>query len=320
MAQTIVFLDRETLPESVTVRAPSFAHTWTAFDRSPPVTIAERIRDASILIVNKTRIDAETLAKAPNLELIAVAATGTDCVDKTAAAAQGIVICNVRGYATAAVPEHTMALLLAVARGIVPYHRSIAAGRWAEATQFCYVDYPIMDLHGKVMGLIGHGTLGAAVGNLAEAFGIDVRIAGRKGDPSPPTGRVAFDEILRDSDIISLHCPLTPETHNLIGPDEFAQMTKRPILLNTSRGGLVDEQALIAALDSGQISGAGFDVATSEPMPADHPFMSIMDRPNFVLTPHVAWASDEAMQNLADQLIDNLEAFVAGTPQNVVAP
>ena len=177
-----------------------------------------------------------------------------------------------------------------------------------------------MDLKGKVLGLIGHGTLGAAVAKIADGFGMEVRISGRKGDTAPAANRTPFETVLADSDVISLHCPLTPETRGMISTPEFARMSKRPILLNTSRGGLVDEDALIAAMDSGQIWGAGFDVASTEPMPADHRLMQLMDRPNFVLTPHVAWASVEAMQALADQLIDNLEAFVAGKPQNLVEP
>ncbi len=318
MTRRIVFLDRETLPDTVTVRAPAFPHTWISYERTHADEVHQRIADAHILIVNKARIDAAALEACKDLELIAVAATGTDCVDVGAAKARGIPVCNVRGYATAAVPEHTFALLLAVARSIGAYHTSVARGRWAEATQFCFLDHPIMDLKGKILGLIGHGTLGAAVGKIADGFGMEVRISGRKGDTDPPSGRTAFDTVLAESDVISLHCPLTPETRHLIGAPEFAAMAKRPILLNTARGGLVDEQALIAALDAGQIAGAGFDVATTEPMPADHPLMKLMDRPNFLLTPHVAWASQDAMQSLADQLIDNLEAFAAGMPRNLI--
>lgn len=318
MVRNVVFLDRESLPESVIVRAPTFDHSWTNFGQSPPETVAERIRNAHIVIVNKAKVDAAAIAQAQNLELIAVAATGTDCVDLAAATAHAIPVCNVRNYANAAVPEHTMALLLAVARSIVPYRQSVADGRWADATQFCYFDYPIMDLRGKVMGLIGHGALGAATAKLAEAFGIKVRISARKGHPPKDNTQTPFETIIADSDIISLHCPLTPETRHLIGMSEFAHMRKNPILLNTARGGLVDEQAFIHALDTGQIRGAGFDVATTEPMPTDHPFMSIVDRSNFILTPHVAWASNEAMQSLADQMMDTIDAFVRGDRRNAV--
>lgn len=318
MNRKVVFLDRESLPDTVVVRAPSFDHTWTNFGQSPPESVVERIRNAHIVIVNKAKIDAAAIAQAQNLELIAVAATGTDCVDLAAAATQGITVSNVRNYANAAVPEHTMALLLAVARSIVPYRQSVIDDRWAKATQFCYFDYPIMDLRGKIMGLIGHGALGAATAKLAEAFGIEVCISARKDHAPTDDTQTPFETVIADSDIISLHCPLTPETHHLIGAAEFAHMTKRPILLNTARGGLVEERALIHALDTGQIRGAGFDVATTEPMPADHPFMSIVDRPNFILTPHVAWASNEAMQALADQMMDTVDAFVRGERRNVV--
>lgn len=317
-ARHIIFLDRETLPDFVTVRGPSFDHEWTNYQHSDPTQVVERASNSEIIVTNKVPVNAETIAALPNLKMIAVAATGTNVIDLDACRARGIIVSNIRGYATSTVPEHTMALILGLARSLAPYHQSVGTGRWEDSGQFCYFDYPVFELKNKIMGIIGAGELGKSVGRLAEAFGMNVRYAARRGDQNPDAFYTPFETILSESDIISLHCPLTDETKNLIDTAEFDHMTKRPLLINTSRGGLVNEPALVKALDDEKIAGAGFDVTTTEPMPADHPFLSIMDRPNFILTPHVAWASREALQVLSDQLIDNIEAFVNGTPQNEV--
>lgn len=317
-ARHIVFLDRETLPEFTTVRSPSFEHEWTNHQRSDASQVIERAADAEIIVTNKVPLNADTIAALPHLKMIAVAATGTNVIDLETCRARGIIVSNIRGYATSTVPEHTIALILALCRSLVPYHQSVGKGRWKDAGQFCYFDYPVFELKNKIIGIIGAGELGKSVGRLAEAFGMNVRYAARRGDQNPKSGYTPFETILAESDVISLHCPLTGETKNLIDADAFDQMTKCPLLINTSRGGLVNEAALVTALETKKIAGAGFDVTTTEPMPNDHPFMSIMDRPNFILTPHVAWASREALQVLSDQLIDNIEAFVNGNPQNEV--
>lgn len=318
--RSIVFLDRETLPEAVTVRRPAFPHDWQEHPRSTPEEVVTRARDAEIVITNKVPLRAATLAQLPQLELIAVAATGTDVIDLAACRERGIAVCNIRGYAQATVPEHTFALILSLMRSIAPFHRAVARGRWAEAGQFCFFDYPVFNLQGKVLGVIGDGVLGKAVAKLGEAFGMEVRFSSYKGVEGMGPLYTPFETIIAESDVITLHCPLTPQTRNLIGAPEFQAMKKRPLIINTARGGLVDEAALVAALESGQIGGAGFDVVTTEPIPGDHPFMALMDRPDFILTPHVAWAGREAIQALSDQLIDNIEAFVAGKPRNLVTP
>lgn len=314
----IVFLDRETLPDAVTVRRPDFPHDWQEYPRSRPEDVAERAKGAEIVITNKVPLRADTLAQLPDLKLIAVAATGTDVIDLAACKQRGITVSNIRGYAEATVPEHTFALILSLMRSVAPFHRSVAQGRWAEAAQFCYFDYPIFNLKGKVLGVVGDGVLGKAVARIGEAFGMDVRFSAYKGVEGMGPLYTPFETILAESDVITLHCPLTPATRNLIGAAEFAAMRKRPLVINTARGGLVDEAALAEALQKGQIAGAGFDVVSQEPVPADHPFMALMERPDFILTPHVAWAGREAIQALSDQLIDNIEAFVAGKPRNVV--
>ena len=314
----IVFLDRETLSPETALRAPTFPHRLTIFDRSAPVEVAERIRDADIVITNKVPIRAEAIAAAPRLRLIAVCATGTDMVDVAAASARGIVVSNVQDYARTTVPEHVFALIFALRRSLLAYRDSVRDGRWQTASQFCFFDHPIGDLAGSTLGIVGRGSLGTAVAGIARALRMDVLFAGRKGDAAPPAPAVPFAEMLRRSDVITLHVPLKPETRNLIGAPEFAAMVRRPVLINASRGGLVDEIALGEALRSGRIAAAGFDVATAEPPAADHPLMALLDLPNFILTPHVAWASLEGQQALADQLVDNIDAFWRGTPRNVV--
>jgi glycerate dehydrogenase len=315
----IVVLDRDTLPEDITLRAFSFPHELVAFGRTKPEEVAERISDADIVITNKVPVRREAIGSASNLRLIAIAATGTDVVDVAACAERQIGVSNIRNYAVNTVPEHTFALILALRRSLVAYHDSVRAGRWQETGQFCYFDYPIRDLAGSTLGIIGDGVLGRAVADLGRAFGMKVLFSDYKGTTGMGPLYTPFEQVLRESDVITLHSPLMPSTRNMISTDEFAMMARRPLLINTARGGLVDEIALERALREGQISGAGFDVVTAEPPPPDHPLMRLLDLPNFILTPHVAWASHEAVQGLADQLVDNIEAFERGQPTNMVA-
>ena len=314
----IVFLDRETLPGTIALRPFGFPAELTAYDRTRADEVRARIAEADIVITNKVPISREAMASAPRLRLIAVAATGTNMIDLGAARERGIVVSNVRNYAKHTVPEHTFALILALRRSLLQYRSSVAAGRWQEADQFCYFDYPIADLGGSTLGIIGGGALGSAVARLGQAFGMTTIFAGRKGDPQPREGRVPFAQVLERSDVLTLHVPLLPETRDLIGAAELALMKRRALLINTARGGLVNEVALYDALTSGRIAGAGFDVASAEPPPADHVLMKLLALPNFLLTPHVAWASEQAIQALADQLIENIELFMAGTPRNIV--
>lgn len=316
----IVFLDRDTISPDTTLRAPTFAHAWEQHNRTTADQAAARIHDADIVIVNKVKLPAEVLAQAPNLKLIAVAATGTDNIDLQACQQRGIVVSNVRNYAKHTVPEHTFALIFALRRSICAYRDAVKAGRWQEAAQFCFFDYPIRDLAGSTLGVIGDGVLGQAVATIGRALGMRVLFSAHKGRSGQGSMYTPFDEVLKQADILTLHCPLNANTRNMIGAAEFSQMTRKPLLINTGRGGLVDEAAVGPALQAGHISGAAFDVTSVEPPPADHPFMALLDRPDFILTPHVAWASAEAIQALADQLIDNVEAFVRGAPVNVVAP
>jgi glycerate dehydrogenase len=316
----VVFLDRDTLSPETRLRPLAFPHELAVFDRTKPDEVAGRIAGADIVITNKAPIRGPSLEGAPRLRLVAVAATGTDIVDVKACAERGVTVSNIRNYAGNTVPEHTFALILALRRSVLAYRESVARGRWLEAAQFCYFDHPIRDLAGSTLGVIGDGVLGKAVAKLGEAFGMRVLFSDYKGTTGMGPLYTPFEEVLRRSDVITLHTPLLPSTRDLIAAPEFALMERRPLLINTARGGLVDEAALGDALRSGQIAGAAFDVATVEPPPPDHPLVKLLELPNFILTPHVAWASQEAIQGLADQLVDNVEAFWAGSPRNVVAP
>lgn len=315
----VVFLDRDTISPQTVLRAPSFPHTLSFHGRTRADEVAGRIADADIVIVNKVRLGREAIAGAPNLKMVALAATGSDNVDLEACNERGIIVSNIRGYAVRSVPEHVFALIFSLRRSIVAYRQSVQAGRWQEADQFCYFDYPIKDLAGSTLGIVGAGALGQSVAQIGRALGMRVLFAAHKGRADMGALYTPFETILSESDVITLHCPLNAHTHHLLSTSEFAQMKRRPLLINTARGALIDDQALAIALRTGQLGGAGLDVTVPEPPPADHPLMALLDLPNFILTPHVAWASDEAVQALADQLMDNIDAFVAGAPRNVIA-
>lgn len=315
----IVYLERESMIAQV--RRPSFAHEWVEYPSTKPAQVVERLAGASIAIINKVPLPATAIAALAELKMVAVAATGTNIVDLDACRARGIVVANIRGYAEHTVPEHVMALLLALSRNLIAWRATVQAGRWQQSEQFCLFDHPIRDLHGATLGLIGAGSLGNGVARLAEAFGMRVLRAERRDAAIVRPGYTAFAEVLATADAISLHCPLNDSTRGLIGEAELRAMKSSALLINTARGGIVDEAALVRALKEGWIAGAGFDVISAEPPPDGHPMTDpqLLALPNFLLTPHVAWASRPAMQILADQLIDNIEAFVAGRPQNRVA-
>ena len=314
----IVFLERNSFPPGVPLRRPGFPHEWVEFGETRPDQAAARLQGAHVAVVNKCRIDASVFEAAPTLELVAVSATGTDCVDKEAARAAGVPVTNVTGYAADSVAEHALALLLALARAVPAYDRAVAEGRWAKARQFCLFDYPILDLAGRRLGIVGAGVIGSAVARKAAALGMEPVTAARKG-AAPGPGEIAFDEMLASADAISIHCPLNDETRGLIGRTDFAAMRRRPFLINTARGGIVDEAALVEALDEGAIRGAAFDVATVEPPPEGHPLPALAGRPDVIVTPHVAWASEAAMAALAEGLVSGLEAWARGEITNRVA-
>lgn len=319
MHHTIVFLDHDTLGPEVSMHRPVFPHDWTAYGLTAPEQVVERARDATILIVNKVPLRDPVLEQLPKLRFVAVAATGTDNVDVAACRRRGIPVSNVRAYAVHTVPEHTFALILALRRSLFAYRESVAAGEWQRTGQFTLLTHPIRDLHGATLGIVGEGAIGQAVATLGRAFGMTVLFAAHKGRRDMGPLYTPFDEVLERADVLSLHCPLTPDTRNLLSDAEFERMTRRPLVINTARGGLIDEEALVRALVAGRIAGAAVDAVSTEPPPLDHPFMRLAGRPDFILTPHVGWASREARQAVADQVTLSIEAFVAGQPRNLVA-
>lgn len=314
-AHKVVFLDRASL--KATVRQPACAEQYVEHPKTAPEQIVERLAGATVAITNKVPLRAETLARLPALKMIAVAATGYDVIDVPYCREHGIAVANIRNYAVHTVPEHAFALILALRRSLLAYRADVEAGVWNRAETFCFFDHPIGDLHGSTLGIVGEGAIGQGTAAIARGFGMKVLFADHEPPKAPGVEFTPLDEVLEQSDVLSLHCPLTPATRNLIGYEQMKRMKRTALLINTSRGGLVDEAALIRALDEGLIAGAGFDVLTTEPPKNGHPLLDIR-RHNFILTPHVAWASDGAMQFLADQLIDNIERWAEGRPQHLV--
>lgn len=315
-----VFLDQDTvnngdLDLSRLVKA---LPRWQSYGGTEPGQVAERIADAEVVVSNKVVLSKELLNQAPGLRLVVVAATGTNNVDLAAAAARGVAVCNVRNYATPSVVQHVFALILSLTRHLPEYREAVRAGRWQHSDKFCLLDYPIRELDGLTLGIVGYGELGKAVAGTAEsAFGMRVHVAQRPGTEEPRPGRIPLSQLLPEADILSLHCPLTAQTRGLIGTRELARMKRDALLINTARGGIVDETALAEALRTGTIGGAGVDVLSSEPPQQGNPLLA-PDIPNLIVTPHVAWASRESRQRLLDQVADNIQSFLNGQPRNLV--
>jgi glycerate dehydrogenase len=315
VSHKVVFLDRASLKAKV--RKPRSASEYVEYQKTSVDEIVPRLKGAAVAIVNKVPMREATLAQLPELKMIAVAATGYDVIDIAYCKSHGIAVANIRNYAVHTVPEHAFMLILALRRNLLAYRQDVENGVWNKSDQFCFFTHDIGDLHGSTLGIVGEGAIGQATAAIGRAFGMRVLFA----DHAPPKMEgVTFtphEQVLTESDVISLHCPLMPATRNLIDLAAFRKMKRTALLINTARGGLVDEAALIQALDQGLIAGAGFDVLTVEPPKDGHPLLDIR-RPNFILTPHIAWASDGAMQFLADQLIDNIDLWAAGKPQHLV--
>jgi len=276
----------------------------------------EVLSGIDIVVSNKVVLTDEHLSRAQDLKLVCIAATGTNNVDLAAAARNNIAVCNVEGYATPSVVQHVFTLLLALTTRFNEYTSAVKQGDWSRSKFFCLLDYPIRELDGKTIGIVGYGHLGKAVAKIAEAFGMKVLLAKRSIEDERP-GRVALHDLLPQVDVLSLHCPLTEATRGMIGAYELALMKKDAVLINTARGGLVDEDALLDALGTQQIGGAGLDVLEKEPPPAGYPILKA-DWPNLIITPHTAWASRESRQRLLDEIALNIEAFKAGELRNAV--
>ncbi|MFO1451336.1 MAG: D-2-hydroxyacid dehydrogenase [Opitutaceae bacterium] len=277
--------------------------------RTSPAEIVTRSAGAELLLTNKTPLTAATLAALPAVRYIGVLATGFNVVDVAAARARGIPVANVPAYGTQSVAQHVFALLLELTQHTGAHAASVRAGRWAQSPDFCYWDSPLIELAGKTLGIVGSGRIGSAVARIAEAFGMTVVFARRSG------GRAELESVLRRADVVSLHCPLTDETKHLINATTLGWMKPSALLINTSRGPLIDDAALAEALNQGRIAGAGLDVLSTEPPPAGHPLFSAQ---NCLITPHIAWATASARRRLLDTAVENVRAFLAGKPVNVV--
>jgi glycerate dehydrogenase len=313
--ENIVFLDRDTVRTAL--RSPQFPHTWKDYPRTPPEHTVGRLTDATMAIVNKVRLHKDELRQLPKLRFIAVTATGYDNIDVAFARECGVRVANVGGYARQSVPEHVMMLMLALRRNLLTFRKAIDAGEWQASPDVALVQYPLEDIGGTTLGLIGYGELAKEVEKRAKAFGMKILIAERRGAKVRP-GRVAFEDVLQQADIVSLHSPLNNETRNLIGASELQMMKPTALLINTARGAVVDSEALAMALQEGRIGGAGIDVLPEEPPRHNDPLLDLR-LANLIITPHVGWTSRQALAILAEEVILNLEAFVQGTPRNIVS-
>jgi len=312
-----VFLDLASVDRGdLSLSALHAVASWTTYPQTPADLTAARIGDATVVATNKVVVDRGVIATCPGLELICVAATGTNNVDLGAAKERGVAVCNVTGYATPSVVQHVFALMLALTTRLAEHAAAAQDGRWAASGLFCLLDFPFRELAGKTLGIVGYGELGQGVARIAEAFGMSVLVAQRPGG-SPAAGRVPLDDLLAQADVLSLHVPLADNTRGLIGARELALMKPDALLINTARGGIVDEAALAATLRAGRLGGAGVDVLAVEPPRSGSPLLDDPP-PNLIVTPHVAWASREARQRLLDGVARNIEAFCAGRERNRV--
>lgn len=314
-----VFLDRDTLHPADIDFSPleKVLPQWSYYGASSSASeIIHRLRHATVAVINKVALTAPILKQAPHLQLVCIAATGTNNVDLEAARRLGVAVSNIRGYCTPSVAEHVFALILALTRQLPAITGAVAAGAWQQSPYFTVLDAPCRELSGKTLGIIGYGELGQAAARIAGAFGMKILVAQRPGAPGDP-GRIPLKDLLPQADILSIHCPLTPETAGLIGHEELALMRPDALLINTARGGIVDEQALADALRAGQLGGAGIDVLSEEPPKHGNPLLAA-DIPRLILTPHVAWASREARQRVILQVAENISSFLNGEPCNLV--
>ncbi|WND42488.1 2-hydroxyacid dehydrogenase [Pasteurella multocida] len=307
----IVFLDSTAIPKHIPIPRPNFPHQWVEYEHTTPDQVVERMQDVDIAVTSKVLFSREVMQQLPKLKLIAITATGTNNVDLVAAQELGITVKNVTGYSSTTVPEHVIGLIYALKHSIMSWYRDQLSAKWADCKQFCYFDYPITDVKGSTLGVVGRGCLGSEIGRLATALGMNVLYAEHKGAKTCREGYTPFEDVLAQADILTLHCPLTDTTQNLINQDTLALMKKSAFLINTGRGPLVDEQALVAALESGHLGGAAVDVLVKEPPEKNNPIIQAATRlPNLIVTPHIAWASDSAVTTLVNKVKQNIEDFV----------
>lgn len=307
-----VFLDRATFSSDLDLKTPNGISDYQVYAQTPndPQVIIGRCQDADIVITNKVNLTAEIIEQLPKLKLIQLAATGMNNVDQDACDRQGIALKNVAGYAVKSVPEHTFMLMLSAMRAGRHYHNAVINGDWQTDGRFCLLDTALIDLEGKTLGIIGYGTIGKRVAEIAKVFGMTVLIAEHQGKPPRNSDYTAFDDVLEQADIITLHCPLTADTHHLINAKTIANMAKQPLIVNVARGGVVDGQAIVDAIQTGKILGYAADVFDDEPIQDNDPLLTLKDHPRVIFTPHNAWGSVNAQLKLWDILCDQIKQFI----------
>ena len=307
----IVFLDSTAIPKHIPIPRPSFPHNWVEYEYTSAEQTIERAKDADIIITSKVILSRDVLQQLPKLKLIAITATGTNNVDLDAAKELGVAVKNVTGYSATTVPEHVLGMIFALKHSLAGWQRDQIAGKWTESKQFCYFDYPITDVKGSTLGVFGKGCLGTEVGRLAELLGMKVLYAEHRNATTCREGYTPFEEVLKQADILTLHCALTETTKNLINQETLSLCKKGAYLINTGRGPLIDEQAVCDALKSGQLGGAALDVLVKEPPEKNNPLIELAKTmPNLIITPHIAWASDSAVTTLTKKVTQNIEDFV----------
>lgn len=311
-----VFLDSESLADLDLSALQTLFDNVEVYEQTAAQHTEERIRNAEVVIVNKVKLSRDIIESAPQLKLICLVATGTDNVDCLAARENNIVVCNCQAYGTDSVVQHVFAMILALHTNLIPYTEAVNEGKWQQASQFCLLNYPIIELKGRTLGIMGYGTLGKGVAHIAEAFGMRILLGQRPGTSSQD-GRIALAELLPQVDVLTLHCPLTDQTRNLIDKEALQLMKPTSFLINAARGGIVEETALADALRSGIIAGAATDVLTKEPPDSTNPLLAT-DIPNLIITPHCAWGSYEARKRIVSQTVENITTFFAGNPARVV--
>lgn len=306
-----VFLDLVSLDDLDLSPIEACVDELVTYPVTSPEQVADRIAGFDLVITNKVRLEADVIKGADALQLICVVATGVNNVNLEAAAERDIPVCNAQGYGVNSVAQHVISLILALHTRLLDYDRAVRAGDWGRAQQFCLLDYPIVEVEGRSLGIVGYGALGQAVAKLARGLGMQVLVAARPGSDEVPESRVSFEDLLDQADVISLHCPLTDTTRNLIGEKELARMKPGAFLINAARGGVVNEPALVQALREGQIAGAATDVLTEEPPRNGNPLLE-EGIPNLIVTPHSAWGSIQARTRIIAQTVENIEAFKRG--------
>lgn len=314
----IVFLDRNSLSPNAKIRQLKIAASWQFYPHTSEHELIQRCLNAEILVLSKTQISQQILAECPSVKHIAIAATGFNTVDIKACEKYGVSVSIVPAYANTSVAEHVINYALNLRRQLIQYRQQVIDGAWQKSPGFCLFDKPIQDLSGSTMGIVGFGNLGRATARLACAMGVDVIFSARKPVTCDFARQVPFDELIEKADVISLHCSLNHSTANLIDNSALKRMQSHSILINTARGGIVDEVALVKAIEHGDIGGIGIDVLSHEPPNEDSPLLQIADRHNVIVTPHSAWASEQSMRKLTDILADNIEAFMLGRAKNLV--